>query len=86
MCKCCALKSLLCWLASAVLNCAGCGLQLAKEGGSSSASGTSRPRASPAGTALVRAPQRGLDLSDTMKDAAKLLLLDEKLRRQVGWL
>eukprot|EP00878_Enallax_costatus_P026912 GHUV01028924.1.p1 GENE.GHUV01028924.1~~GHUV01028924.1.p1 ORF type:complete len:261 (+),score=63.34 GHUV01028924.1:463-1245(+) len=38
---------------------------------------------SPAGTALVRAPQKGLDLSDTVRDAARLLLLDEKLRRQV---
>lgn len=51
-------------------------IQLAREGSGSTP-------ASPDGTALIRAPQKGLDLSDTVRDAARLLLLDEKLRRKV---
>jgi hypothetical protein len=69
-------------------------ITLAREGGSgiaasaaasaaASRSGSPVNGSSPAGTALVRAPKAGLDLSDTVRDAARLLLLDEKLRRQV---
>jgi hypothetical protein len=78
-------------------------IQLAKEGGSSTAAavaaGTSRTSsssttttslalrpASPAsgnGTSTSSSSAAGLDLSDTVRDAARLLLLDEKLRRQV---
>jgi hypothetical protein len=45
-------------------------LSLQQQGSSSSANGSSSNSA-------------GLDLSDTVKDAARLLLLDEKLRQQV---
>jgi hypothetical protein len=69
-------------------------IQLAREGGSGIAASAAASAAasrsaspvngsSPAGTSLVRAPKAGLDLSDTVRDAARLLLLDEKLRRQV---
>jgi hypothetical protein len=71
-------------------------IQLAREGGSGiaasaaasaaasrSASPVNGNGSSPAGTGLVRAPKAGLDLSDTVRDAARLLLLDEKLRQQV---
>lgn len=59
-------------------------IQLAREGsGASTVAAATGNGRSATGTALVRAPQRGLDLSDTVRDAARLLLLDEKLRRQV---
>uniref|UniRef100_A0A383V4T5 Protein kinase domain-containing protein n=1 Tax=Tetradesmus obliquus TaxID=3088 RepID=A0A383V4T5_TETOB len=68
-------------------------IQLAREGGSgiaasAAASAAASRSASPingssSSTGLVRAPKAGLDLSDTVRDAARLLLLDEKLRRQV---
>lgn len=62
-------------------------IQLAREGSGAStvaaATGNGSLPANTTSTALVRAPQKGLDLSDTVRDAARLLLLDEKLRRQV---
>ncbi|KAF6265079.1 ABC1 family-domain-containing protein [Scenedesmus sp. NREL 46B-D3] len=69
-------------------------IQLAREGGSgiaasAAASAAASRSASPlngaprASAGLARTPKPGLDLSDTMRDAARLLLLDEKLRRQV---
>jgi hypothetical protein len=71
-------------------------ITLAKEGGSSTAAavaaGTSRSSSSPASPQLQVQPLNGsssssslagLDLSDTVRDAARLLLIDEKLRRQV---
>lgn len=78
-------------------------IQLAKEGGSSTAAavaaGTaSRSSSSGASGSLALRPASpgagragsssgssgaGLDLSDTVRDAARLLLIDEKLRRQI---
>jgi hypothetical protein len=36
-------------------------------------------------SSAVRTASGGLDLSDTVKDALKVLLVDEKLRNQVPW-
>lgn len=70
-------------------------ITLAKEGGSSTAAavaaGTSRSSSRPASPQLQvhslngssSSSAAGLDLSDTVRDAARLLLIDEKLRRQV---
>eukprot|EP00882_Tetradesmus_deserticola_P010205 GHRQ01010782.1.p2 GENE.GHRQ01010782.1~~GHRQ01010782.1.p2 ORF type:complete len:251 (+),score=136.05 GHRQ01010782.1:1767-2519(+) len=65
-------------------------IQLAREGGSgiaasAAASAAASRSASPISGSRVaqQAPKAGLDLSDTVRDAARLLLLDEKLRRQV---
>lgn len=76
-------------------------IQLAKEGGSSTAAavaaGTASRSSSSAAAGLVLRPASpgagragssgssgaGLDLSDTVRDAARLLLIDEKLRRQI---
>ena len=73
-------------------------IQLAKEGGSSTAAavaaGTSSRAASTGSQLQLQAPAgsngsssgssaAGLDLSETVRDAARLLLVDDKLRRQV---
>eukprot|EP00882_Tetradesmus_deserticola_P002208 GHRQ01002360.1.p1 GENE.GHRQ01002360.1~~GHRQ01002360.1.p1 ORF type:complete len:697 (+),score=310.24 GHRQ01002360.1:143-2092(+) len=65
-------------------------IQLAREGGSgiaasAAASAAASRSASPISGSRVaqQAPKAGLDLSDTVRDAARLLLLDESLRRQV---
>lgn len=73
-------------------------IQLAKEGGSSTAAavaaGTTARSGSSSGNGVTdlqvtrggsssSSSSAGLDLSDTVRDAARLLLVDEKLRRQV---
>jgi hypothetical protein len=67
-------------------------IQLAKEGGSSTAAAVAAGTASRSSSLAVRPASpaggssssgAGLDLSDTVRDAARLLLIDEKLRRQI---
>ena len=58
-------------------------IALAREG----AGGGTLPKdtsARPSGTSSTSRGSGGLDLSDTVKDALKVLLIDEKLRTQVG--
>ena len=56
-------------------------IELAKEGAGGRASSQ---QAHSSSSSVTKAGNGGLDLSETVKDGLRVLLLDEKLRKQVG--
>lgn len=59
-------------------------IELAREGGGGGASSSSPSGSSAIAGSGSSSSRGGLDLSDTAKDALRVVLLDDKLRTQVG--